>query len=581
VAAVVAIWLALLLAAPAAAPAAPAATAKKRVVLLGVEGKRGGVATDAVAEVLQREVTVLSESAFRRSQVRLGTGAVSTSEAFARVAADVRADAIVLGSWRQAGKAFRLVLSVREGKGGLVAGEIVVQVPGGRFTQAVKDDIATGLLPVVAAAPTHREPPPPPPVEEPPPEEPVVDEESGLGPVTGKMFTYARVPFEGDRFQQVSASLWMRARPRLTELTSAAFEVALDGLEASQLGDRQVRLALREAYVALHGSGFLMRAGQQIIPWGSSDVVNPTDFLTARDLRFFVTDSEQTRLGAISLLLQKAWPNLELTLVTTPVHPSTVLLVPPSALPAGVTLAPTSAPDVALERTEVAARVKLSGSGWDVAAVGFRGYNHTPEFELVSADAMGIVVRQAHHEIFAAGLDGSASFGKLVMRAEASYVGTENPDGKNPTIMPSRLFGVFGVERPFGEHFRAQLQGLLRAYPIWARPRTATNPDPMISAARQGVAIANALLLDYQEQVRPAGTLRLAYASDEGGLEAEIFAAVNFIPGDFVVRPLVGWRPTTALLLQLGAEYYGGSRERPLGSLAPFAGAFIQGTFTF
>lgn len=421
-------------------------------------------------------------------------------------------------------------------------------------------------------------PAPPPPPEEP---EPEPAGEGGLGPISGDVFTYVRVPFEGDAFQQVSASAWLRARPRLTEATSAALELAVDGIERSELTGARLRAALREAYVSVRKGGWLLRAGRQIIPWGGSDVVNPTDFLSARDLTFFVVEPERTRTGATSVLLSRAWSRAEATLVATPVHPASVLIVPPGALPDGTTLAAPAPRSFALADTEVAAKLKLSGRGWDLAAVGFRGFNHTPEFELVSADADGVVVRQTHHRYLAAGLDGSVALGKLVVRFEGAFVQTENPLGEDPTIQPSYLFGVLGVERPLGERVRVQAQVMARTYPTWGAPEDTTGPDPITAGARRGVARANALLLDYQEALRPALTARVAYLSAGERLAAEVFGAINTMGSDYLVRPLVGWRPSEAVAVQVGAEIYGGHPSRPLGALHPFGGVFSQVSFTF
>ena len=278
------------------------------------------------------------------------------------------------------------------------------------------------------------------------------------------------------------------------------------------VGGPRFRAALREAYVSMRKHGWMLRVGQQIIPWGSSDGVNPTDVLTAHDYSFFVVETEKTRSGAMSVLLSKAWPNIEASVVATPRHPTTVLLIPPGALPQYVTIAEAAPYEPKLENTEVAGKLKFSGPKWDFAWMGFRGFNHTPELEVVSADDMGAVVRQTHHRIYVAGIDGSASAGKLVARIEAAFVRTENYDGRDPTGQPTYLYGVFGLERPLGDRIRVQAQAIARSYPGWTGLDNVTGPDPATTGALQLVAAANALLLDYQNRYRPSGTLRIAYA---------------------------------------------------------------------
>ena len=436
----------------------------------------------------------------------------------------------------------------------------------------------------VESAPAPEAEPAPAPAPAPPPDEAAVEEEAdegGLGPINGDVFAYVRAPLERGDFQQVSASVWLRARPRITDAASAGIELALDRIEAAVVGEPRFRASVREAYVSLRKHGWMLRMGQQITPWGSSDVVNPTDFLTARDFTFFVVETEKTRIGAPSLLVSKAWSHVEATIVATPVFPATVLLVPPAALPPGLTVAEPAPFEPRLEDTEVATKLKFSGSKWDFALSGFSGFNHTPEFELVSADDMGAVVRQTHHRILAAGLDSSVSLGKLVVRLEAAFIRTENHDGIDPTIQPTHGFGVFGLERPLGARLRVQAQAIARAYPRWTAPDSVTGPDPATTGALQGVAAANALLLDYQDQYRPSATLRIAYQSAEEHFAFEVFGAVNYTGRDYLVRPLAGWRPNDAVAVQLGAEIYGGSESRPLGALRLFRGAFVQTSFAF
>lgn len=609
------------------AVAAPAA-ARQRVALLAIEGKDGAVVRDAVEEILQHTATVLSESLFRSRQRKLGITTL-TDDAYARLGADLAADAIVSGTLRRAGTRARLSLTVRSGGTGAVVNVIVVVVPREGLDHEAEAAIAAKLVPALAAllpgAVTTAEPVAPPAdtaidaaapdvTDDAPPDtadaapaadadapdaapataaptaadtsgdadEPIEPEgEGGLGPIDGKTFAYVRAPVDGGPFQQISASLWLHAKPRINEAASANLEAALDGIEASQTDTARLRLTLREAYVALRKRGWLVRAGRQIIPWGASDVVNPTDFLAARDVRMFAADPEQQRTGALSVLVSHASAHLEETIVATPLHPASVLIVPTGALPDGVTVAAPAVRAAAVEDTEVAAKLKVSGRSWDLALVGFRGWNHTPEFELVSADATGVIVRPTHHRILAAGLDGSASFGKLVVRIEAAYVRTDARADADPTIQPTYVFGVLGVERPLGERLRLQAQLIARAYPGWIDPAAAAGPDPMTTGALQGVAAANALLLDYQDRVRPAATVRVAYHSEDERLELEVFAAMNLVGHDYLIRPLLGWHPVEAVTVQLGFDGYGGYATTPLGALQPYGGAFAQVTYTF
>ena len=66
------------------------------------------------------------------------------------------------------------------------------------------------------------------------------------------------------------------------------------------------------------------------------------------------------------------------TLVATPIYPTSKLLIPPGAVPPGVVLQGITRAPATLENVETGARVAYAGSGWDVALIGFRGFNHLP-----------------------------------------------------------------------------------------------------------------------------------------------------------------------------------------------------------
>jgi hypothetical protein len=414
---------------------------------------------------------------------------------------------------------------------------------------------------------------------------------SGIGTITGRVFAHLRVPTGdplGAPIQQASTSAWIQARPRFSEAASATITLTADAIQSALDPTTHLRASVREAYVEALKGGFELRVGQQIIPWGNADGVNPTDFLTAKDLTFFSADPEVRRFGALSARAAFT-PNggsspLALTVVATPVFPSSRLLVPSGLFPAGVTSVGFVRPPVTLENTELAARAAFTAAGWDAALVVFRGFNHTPQFFLVSHDATSTVVGQTNRHQSAVGAEGSVTLGAWVLRVEGAYAVPDNP-GRDPRMQPAHLDVVSGVERSFWERLRVQLQGIVRVHGASAagsRP----GPDPVRDAIDQGIGDANALLLDYQDEVRPAASLRVAYATEDDTFEAEVVGYVNLrrdplARSDYLLRPMLTYRFRDPLKLLVGVEYFGGPSATPLGALHPFSGAFVEAAYTF
>src|SRR6478736_3803234 len=132
---------------------------------------------------------------------------------------------------------------------------------------------------------------------------------SGL-PLSGRVFSDIYLPIKNldtAGYLQSSASVWIQGDPKLGENGYARFILASDAVDANNviLGGSTAGLHtfLREAYAGYAKNGWDVRLGRQILPWGKTDVFNPTDFLSAKDFTFFNPDPEVQRIGATSLWL--------------------------------------------------------------------------------------------------------------------------------------------------------------------------------------------------------------------------------------------------------------------------------------
>jgi hypothetical protein len=430
--------------------------------------------------------------------------------------------------------------------------------------------------------------------------------EENTGPqVSGRFFSNVYVPTQAAAGQTLSstsllqsiASLWLGVDAKIQETTSVHAILTGDALDASLAQNRGVqpttqpfRMGLREAYVQYQRGGVEVRAGRQIIPWGKSDAFNPTDYLTAKDLALLNPDDEVRRIGATSLLAswtpQAGNSPWTFSLVWTPVFPRTKLLVASSVLPENVTLTGRiETIDSNVQNSELALKSSYTGQGWDASVSVFRGWNHIPKFTLVglsgTESAPQISIGQAFHRVTALGGDVSTSWGDWVFRGETAYIWTENPDGTNPFIEPTHWDSVIGIERPLGSDFRVQGQLLVRIMPRFL-PLDETPGAPGVPAAVNiAIVKANALLLGYQDQTRPAITLRPSYSNETLGLEAELFLLHNFMGHDSLLRPKLTYRITDGFKATLGSDIYRGPSDRPLGALQSYNSVFAEAKYTF
>lgn len=416
-------------------------------------------------------------------------------------------------------------------------------------------------------------------------------------PLTGRIFADFFVPTTdaiNSRWQQSSVSFWLEADPKLGSRSSAHIVFTGDEIQASSVlgmrGQPYFRTNLREGYIVMTQEGWELKGGKMIIPWGKSDVVNPTDFLTAKDYTFFNPDEEVRRIGAVGVSLSWTPQNgnspLTLTTVLNPVFAQSRLLLAPQMVPSQVSLSSSpQIPEPIVSNTEMALKVSYVGTMWDSSISLYRGFNHLPDLQITGIGGTPvsptITVAETYHQMRALGVDGSASLGKWVFRGESAYFWTENNDGSNPLIQPSHWDGVLGVERPLGEDFRIQAQTIFRYFPFYSSPSTASGATPFMTAVNQQLAAANALIQNYQDRFRPALTFRFAYSNDQNRISTEMFLLMNIVGGDYIARPQFSYSWTDALKSTLGLNYYAGPIDRPLGALAPYNAVFAELKYVF
>jgi hypothetical protein len=395
----------------------------------------------------------------------------------------------------------------------------------------------------------------------------------------GRIATYFRAPLDGlveKPIQQLSTSATLDANARITEGTFAKVQATGDLLTPSIARKVEARGRLREAYAGAHKEGFEVRIGQQMITWGNADAVTAVDLFTARDYTFFSATPDANRIGAPAVMATYAGDSspLRIALVWQPVHPSSRLLLPKKELPPNIALLEEDRQSFRVVDSEVGVKLGWAPGGWDVSLIGFRGFNHVAEGYFKGASNGRLEIGRKHNPYLAAGVEASMATGEWVLRFEGAYVATENHDGRNPTIQPTHIDAIAGVERPLSERIRVSAQAVVRAHPLFLPPeKAATDID-------RALAQANSVLLNYTHVVRPGATLRAGYVSEDESLEIELAGLAYFVGFDWVVQPQIGYRPIAPLKLQVGMQMFGGHKNS-LGSLDAYSGAFAQSTYTF
>jgi hypothetical protein len=420
---------------------------------------------------------------------------------------------------------------------------------------------------------------------------------SVLADVSGRFFSDVYVPVK-NRFAkpltQLSSSFWLEwsqsddSSPISARVVLEANAFDFNNAVVTSRGDStHVEAAFREAFAGYSNEGFEIRLGRQIIPWGKSDGINPTDYLTAKNLAFLNHDSEVQRSGGAGVW--SSWtpaeaPSWNFTAVANPYFPEGNFLIGPDVLPAGVTMKTAAKPEMTAENLETAAKLSFTGESWDVSLSGFKGFNHFPEFTESSHTlaAPGVVLvdlSRVYRRQSAVGFDFSYSGEKWIYRIESAFIWSENHDGSNMLSTPSHHDTVAGVEHPIGDDFRIQAQIVYRYYPNYRALDTVTGADPVSAQVNREIAEANALLFQYQDRENTSTTIRFSYLKEPW--DAEIFLIENWRGQDFLVRSKISYASTDQLRYTVGSDIYGGPGHRSLGALNSYNSVFAEAKYTF
>ena len=147
---------------------------------------------------------------------------------------------------------------------------------------------------------------------------------------------------DGNGTLQSSLSVYGIAAPKLSEDISAKAALRGSAFRRSlEKGNAFVfRGEVNELWVARSRGGLDLKVGQIVSPWGRSDAVNPTDFLTAKDLTFLSTYDPIRRRGApgfrASFVPNEGSSPIEATLAWSARYPQTKMLIPVRGVPAGL-----------------------------------------------------------------------------------------------------------------------------------------------------------------------------------------------------------------------------------------------------
>ncbi len=346
-------------------------------------------------------------------------------------------------------------------------------------------------------------------------------------------------------------SAWIKATPDEV----SGFKFVFDGFYQNEL-------QVREAFISKSLGNFDFHAGRQILVWGRSDQLNPTDQWSSKNYRLLLTDVEEQRLGALSASVAYHFGDLKFAGYWTPEWREPVFPIPDQR---GIRLISTRPNHPA---HEYGLKLDQTGGELDWSLSYYDGFNRVPNLELLSASSNGVDVKLRYDRIQVYGFDFAKNINSYAFRGEFAFLETADHDGLDPFTQNSNFTGVLGADHDLFESFNLNLQFLYKHVFDFQEPSSVLSAQ-LSQLSRQQYSN------DYAFSLHPS------YKMWNDTLEVEISYFFWLRKGDSVFRPKVTYALTDHFKTIFGGEWYAGPSDSFFGSIQNSSSFFCELRFNF
>ncbi|HEX6765171.1 MAG TPA: DUF1302 family protein [Polyangiaceae bacterium] len=365
--------------------------------------------------------------------------------------------------------------------------------------------------------------------------------------------------------------------------------------------EQKVILDLREAYVNAYLGPLDLRLGQQIIVWGRADAFNPTNNISAIDLRVHSPVEDDRRLGNVGLRAFLNFEPMRLEGVWMPLYVPTEL--PRGVVPDIVTFAQPDFPDTGLERSLGALRAHLELPSFETSVSYLYGYAPLPGFALsnvVTGPNPEVQVSRTAYNQHVVGFDFSTAIGDVfALRGEAAYRRPLHWEDKPYAPHPDLQY-VIGADKTFDTvSVIAQYMGRYvfdwKLEPGSPRPLNenvlilAGPPpvpplilDPILAGLDLELRKRNQILFSQRAKVQHLATLRIEWLTMHDTLSLSALGMMNFTSKESLLFPKLSYKMSDSLSTAIGAELYSGPEDTLFGLIeAELSAGYAELRYSF
>jgi hypothetical protein len=361
-----------------------------------------------------------------------------------------------------------------------------------------------------------------------------------------------------------------------------------------EFGARITDVELREAYADLFLGPVSLRAGKQILSWGASGFINPSDRFSPLNPVFRSPDLDEQRLGTWAINASLLISNTSrLEFLWLPVYRPSVLLTEPFEMPGYIEILPFNTTYQKFSDSGFGFRYDLRSGLLDLQLSYYNGFRNTPTLfmqkfilDTITYTPSQISLGQQPVRVHSAGLNITVPAGSYLIRTEIGWLNaiedsldaapfTElgytleiEQSGSNVSL----IAGYYGkyifdfeptpVETAF---FSGQFPPLNELFP----PGTPPGPALLANYTESQVKGFNRLY-EYQQDEWMHAVYAIADISMFHELASlKIPGMYNFTTGELTLMPALNFKVTDGFSAELGAYFLKGKEESLYDMIAP------------
>lgn len=339
------------------------------------------------------------------------------------------------------------------------------------------------------------------------------------------------------------------------------------GFDSNEPNGRGGTSSLLEGYLSYQSDQWHIKLGKQIVAWGRTDGINPTDNLTPHDYVVLLPFEQDQRTGTPALYAENFLSEeLTLALFATPYFDGTRI-----PLPLGQADIVNDTPH---SGGEFGVRLNKAGGSLDWSVSYFHGHSLFPDLYAESSTSAVPLIALTYPEMNVIGADFAFNAGRFGIRGEAAYNSLIGQQPGDPFARKSFFYYVIGADRSFDDSLNINFQLFGR----WIRDYS----DPeSVPASEQPLAILDAIIGNQLDRRSYGFTSRIAKKWLNETLGTEILFVVNDTRHNSYIKPLASYDATDHFKISLGANLYRGPTDSFFGRLSEDSGVFVEGRYSY